>query len=135
MKFSWTGFVSLQTADLWPDLEEHSVPDQCPEVQSQISDRAASDGQQAGGLRHQSSPGPNKEPNIRTVYNRVSPDIYGFWFKSSYVFNISAGINNVSIQTKTEILLFFLSFQFVRRLRKADVWTQKYESQSAATMI
>lgn len=83
--------VSVKTAELWPELKEHSVPDHCPKVKPSLSGRAASDGQQSGGLRNQSTYGTNKEPEILITYNRVSTDIVmDVGLKPAHVFNDSS---------------------------------------------
>ena len=64
----------VQTEDLWPELQEHSVPDRCPEVKPPNSGRAASDGQQPGRLGSQSAYRADNEPEIRLTYLRVSTD-------------------------------------------------------------
>lgn len=64
--------LSPQSSNLWPEQRVCAAPGLCPQVQPELSDGAASDGQRLGWVRHNAPAGAERGIPIHLGNNRVS---------------------------------------------------------------
>lgn len=103
--------LSLQSPKLWPEQEVCPALGLCPQVQPQLSDRAAPNGQRPGWVRHKPPCGAEGETPIHLSNNGVSfPFHYATVSMTCLIFKTIKTSNEILIKVNWSFQCFIFQF-------------------------